>query len=246
MTWYVQVQNQAYGPYTDEQMHSFVTEGRITDTSLITSDPRTGYFHAKAYEYFQYWSQSVPQAQIQTDNVLDKTQIAVGGQATTSRQSNVYANPYQAAQDNQAKERQSAPSVAQQPVVPQSLSRATAPVNTAEDHNGQIANPPHHGVMVQSDAAYKVYLVMAEIRSEGAMGFLKSLQEFGIAQRIGDTVWLVRSRSGVEQMRNVLSQSLSRQDRLFILDSHESKTAWFNIGADLDSRIRELWSLDDE
>jgi len=30
---------------------------------------------------------------------------------------------------------------------------------------------------------------------------------------------------------------------LFILDSFANKTAWSNIGADMDVRIREMWGV---
>jgi len=82
---------------------------------------------------------------------------------------------------------------------------------------------------------------MAEINSEGTMGFLQSLQKFGQAERLSNTIWLLRSQASVEQLRNALSQTLNSQDRLFIMDSSDSKPAWFNIGADLDHRIRDLW-----
>jgi len=45
-------------------------------------------------------------------------------------------------------------------------------------------------------------------------------------------------------LRNTLSQCLTRDDRLFLLDSFANKTAWFNIGADMDARIRELWDIE--
>jgi hypothetical protein len=85
---------------------------------------------------------------------------------------------------------------------------------------------------------------MAEIRSENGMQFLQALQTQGAAQRIGDAVWVLRSANSVEQLRNKLSQCLTRDDRLFLLDSFANKTAWFNIGADMDARIRELWDLE--
>lgn len=86
-----------------------------------------------------------------------------------------------------------------------------------------------------------VLLVMAEIRSAQGMPFLQALQTHGPAQRIGDTVWLLRSTVSADNLRASLSQTLSKQDRLFILDSFHNKTAWFNIGADMDQRIRDLW-----
>jgi len=85
---------------------------------------------------------------------------------------------------------------------------------------------------------------MAEIRSGNGMQFLQVLQNEGIAQRIGDSVWLLRSGATVEQLRNRLSQTLTRDDRLFLLDSFKNETAWFNIGSDMDVRIRELWDME--
>lgn len=202
MHWYVQVQNQAYGPYSEEQMQSFVSEGRINENSLITNAPDSGYFHAVAYDVFKLWSGT-------------GQSMAVGAEVQSYQQMSPYTQPYKAPKT-------------QQHIVPEPVIVAAQASPTA------------------STAPTNVFLVMAEIQSEGAMGFLKALQSFGTAQRIGDTVWLLRSASGVEQLRNALSQSLDRQDRLFILDSSANKTAWFNIGADLDNRIRELWDEEED
>lgn len=116
--------------------------------------------------------------------------------------------------------------------------QAVAP-NPAPIHQPQIAPQP-----VQQVAANTVFLVMAEIRSGNGMQFLQALQNEGIAQRIGDAVWLLKSGTSVEQLRNRLSQTLTRDDRLFLLDSFKNKTAWFNIGSDMDVRIRELWDME--
>ena len=88
-----------------------------------------------------------------------------------------------------------------------------------------------------------VFIVMAEIRSVNGMDFLQALQSQGTAQRIGDSLWLLKSDTSVEKLRNILSQTLTGDDRLFLLDSFANKTAWFNIGTNMDARIRELWDL---
>jgi hypothetical protein len=93
-------------------------------------------------------------------------------------------------------------------------------------------------------AANTVFIVMAEIRSGNGMQFLQALQNEGLAQRIGDSVWLLRSGTRVEQLRNRLSQALTRDDRLFMLDSFKNETAWFNIGSNMDVCIRELWDME--
>lgn len=197
MSWFVQVQNQNYGPYTDEQMQAFVQEGRVNASSIITNDINSGFFNATAFEVFKYWS--------------GEQQIAVGG-------SNPH--PYQPA-----------------PVIPATSTPQSTLITPHTVHEAPQVQP-------QSGPS-SVFLVMAEINSEGTMGFLQALQRFGQAERISDTIWLLRSQASVEQLRNALSQTLNRQDRLFLLDSRENKPAWFNIGADLDHRIRDLWE-DDE
>lgn len=117
---------------------------------------------------------------------------------------------------------------------PQALAPNPAPVQQA-----QIA--PQVAIKPDTNT---VFIVMAEIRSGNGMAFLQTLQNEGVAQRIGDSVWLLRSGTSVEQLRNRLSQTLTRDDRLFLLDSFKNETAWFNIGSDMDVRIRELWDME--
>ena len=116
--------------------------------------------------------------------------------------------------------------------------QAVAP-NPAPIHQAQIAPQA-----TPQTAANTVIFVMAEIRSGNGMQFLQALQNEGIAQRIGDSVWLLRCGESVEHLRNRLSQTLTRDDRLFLLDSFKNETAWFNIGSDMDVRIRELWDME--
>ena len=213
MHWYVNVKNQAYGPYSDDQMRGFVVEGRVTTNSLISNAPANGFYSAGDYDAFNLWCGQ--QATLQP-------LFAVGGASTGAHA--VPAPQY---------EQQAAP-IAQ--AVAQQATRHDTPVSASS-----VSQP------IQSTTNSKscVFLIMAEIRSDGEMAFLQTMQSFGQAERIGDTVWLVRSPRTVEQIRNTLSQTLNQQDRLFILDSKASKTAWFNIGADLDHRIRELWDEDE-
>jgi hypothetical protein len=199
MSWFVQVQNQNYGPYTDTQMQAFVQEGRVNGSSLLTNDVNSGFFNASGFDVFKYWS--------------GEQQIAVSGGGPRAYQPTPIAPAV-------------ATPVHQSPLItPQAVHRAP---------EGQAQPSPS-----------SVFLVMAEINSEGTMAFLQALQRFGQAERISDTIWLLRSQASVEQLRNALSQTLNRQDRLFLLDSRANKPAWFNIGADLDHRIRDLWE-DDE
>ena len=101
----------------------------------------------------------------------------------------------------------------------------------------------HPAPTPQSAPVSSVFLIMAEINSENAMQFLGLLQQFGKAERIGDTVWLLKAPMDINTLHSQLSATLTRQDRLFIHDSLNNKTAWHNIGADMDQRIREMWNI---
>ncbi len=212
MHWYVNVENQAYGPYSDDQMQAFVSEGRVSAGSMISNAPQSGYFAASEYEAFGLWSGTL------------QPQIAVNAtpQYAPIQQAPLQKNPYE------------------QNLIQQNNMQAEPQVQAA--YQAPAAQPRDMAPAASENST--IYLIMAEIRSNGEIAFLKTMQNFGKAQRVGDAVWLVRSSYSVEQLRNTLSQTLNQQDRLFIMVSDEARPAWFNIGADLDHRIRELWDED--
>lgn len=60
--WYVLVDSQSYGPYASDIMASFVREGRIISTSLISRHPQQGFIPAATVPIFQNWSRVTMQA----------------------------------------------------------------------------------------------------------------------------------------------------------------------------------------
>ncbi len=209
-TWYVQVNGQAYGPYTGGQMRDFVAEGRVNTQSMISQSAAQNFAYAGNFQSFSAWSgqqaQQMQTAQPQQSQILRP--ISASGGGVLARQ------------------------IAPAGYSPQAVAPSPAP------------NPAPNLAPVSQPAQLTVFMVMAEIRSGNGMQFLQTLQAQGAAQRIGDALWVLRSANSVEQLRNTLSQCLTRDDRLFLLDSFANKTAWFNIGADMDARIRELWDIE--
>ena len=125
--------------------------------------------------------------------------------------------------------------------VNQQHASVTMPVAVGQSHYSQ----PDRAIQQPSTNPSKqeaVLLVMAEIQSGQDMPFLTALQTAGSAQRIGDTVWLLRGRLTADQLCQHLQQNLTKQDRLFILDSFKNEKAWFNIGADMGNRIQRIWA----
>jgi hypothetical protein len=173
--WYIQVEQQNYGPFDDQTLWAFMCEGRVNAQSLISQYPNTGYHPVSAEPGLMNWLAQVPQSQQPQTN------------------------------------------------------QATQPAQTQAQPRPQ--------------AAQTVFMVMAEIRSGRAMEFLQMLQGLGDVERIGDSVWILKARASSEDIRNILCQPLGSDDRLFIMDSFANETAWFNLGAQMDSRVRELWDV---
>jgi len=94
---------------------------------------------------------------------------------------------------------------------------------------------------VQHSPQETLFIVMAEVDPQTGMNFLRALQSFGHVQRIGDSVWLLHASHTLTDVKAALTTTLKKRDRLFIHDCFANQQGWQNIGADLDSRIREIW-----
>ena len=160
--WFIQVDGQAYGPFDDKTLWSYMIEGRVSAQSLISQTANTGYRPVSADPGLMNW-----------------------------------------------------------------LSQATeTPEKTSEP-----------------EAKPTVFMIMAEIRSGRGMNFLQSLQSLGSTQRLGGSVWILQARTNAETLRDILSQPLSADDRLFVLDSFANETAWFNLSPEMDDQIAQLWNI---
>lgn len=213
-SWFVQFNGQVYGPYNSVQMQGFCAEGRVTEHSIISQSPSQGYAPATQFQSFLQWTGRLQ-----------------------------HAAPLQTPQPVQIQHAAQAAQVLRPISAPQSgvLARQQAPLGYAPEAVAPNPAPAEHPEPQTN--AMTVLIVMAEIRSENGMAFLQALQGYGTAQRIGDSVWLLKSETSVEQLRNSLSQTLTGDDRLFLLDSFANKTAWFNIGTNMDAKIRDLWDI---
>jgi len=228
-SWYVQINGQTYGPYSAAQMQGFCAEGRITEYSIISQSAVQGYAYARQFQSFFQWT-----GQLQAVQPLAQAQTPVQNQLSSPTPAQVL-RPISAPQT----------SVLARQITPvDNAPAALAPNPTPQVQPAPLQSDPVQPALELQTTAKTVFIVMAEIRSSNGMNFLQALQGQGLAQRIGDSVWLLKSETRVEQLRNVLSQTLTGDDRLFLLDSFANKTAWFNIGTDMDARIRQLWDLD--
>lgn len=84
--------------------------------------------------------------------------------------------------------------------------------------------------------------VHAEIHSGAWNGFMAALETMGRICELAPGFWLVRTRFGVGVMRNTLSQTLERGDKFIVVDATKDRFAWFNLGPEIDVRIKEVWN----
>lgn len=216
MQWFAQVQGQIYGPYSDSHMQTYVAEGRIAATSLISNVPADGFYPASSYDVFSFWAGT---GQVSAHQAVGDNTIGGGASYHSAAPSH---QPYEAPLSN--------------------ISASNTPlIQPSQAVTQSYSLTPQNGAQESASEALTIFMIMAEIRSDGLMDFLSALQAFGTAERVGDAVWLLKASATADALRNSLSQALSRQDRMFIIDCTQNRTAWFNIGADLDSRIRHLW-----
>lgn len=97
-----------------------------------------------------------------------------------------------------------------------------------------------YAASAQQQAGACVMLVMAEIPSERAMTFLQTLQSIGDAQRLGHSVWIVRTHLGATQLRDTLATALTATDRLFVMDASRADHATLHLGQMVEARMRHM------
>lgn len=253
-TWFVQIGDTIYGPYTTGQMNGYIAEGRITANSWVTTNPSLPFKNAYDFKNFMpAFTLHSPRAHAEphpnrSETVFEPStplnstpRETYSPKKPVSSKTNTFGlNIYELSTPlEQTSLTQNTPHTPQ--TTPIHADHNRAQVSQAEILLDSAIDETQKVEAVQQPDE-TVVLIMAELKTEQTMGFLKALQLCGIAERISHSVWLIRTPLSATALRNRLSHTISETDRLFIMDSYNGQTAWFNIGSDMDARIRRLWS----
>lgn len=84
--------------------------------------------------------------------------------------------------------------------------------------------------------------VHAEIFSGAWTQFMAALESMGSICELAPGLWLVRTRFSAGVIRNTLSQTLERGDRFVVIDATRDRVAWFNLGPEIDVKIKDVWN----
>src|SRR5262249_5471185 len=84
--------------------------------------------------------------------------------------------------------------------------------------------------------------VFAQIQSGAHTAFMAALEDMGALCELAPGLWLVRTRLSAGMLRNTLSQTLELGDKFVVMDATRDRFAWFNLGPEVDVRIKQVWN----
>ncbi|MBL6852726.1 MAG: DUF4339 domain-containing protein [Alphaproteobacteria bacterium] len=195
-TWTISVGGRSYGPYTYEQMQSFVGEGRLAPHSMVAKTPSTE--HLPAGEDPTLIRLFMPAAPRPVERPGHGQGPSATGKFVTARGVEI---------DEE----------------------------TIQPTFGRSADEPRGGERGR-------FVVVADMKSRSIAGLEEEIFNLGPAYSLMPQAWLLSSDMPINQIRNTLVQKLGKMDMLFIVDATHNKAAWFNFGPESDSRIRRVWT----
>lgn len=93
----------------------------------------------------------------------------------------------------------------------------------------------------QTETAGANFVVIADLRSRSSSPFEGAMIRMGEVYRLNSLVWLLHSDRTAGTIRNELIQHMGLSDNLVIIDATRGRTAWSNLGPEVDTRIRKVW-----
>ena len=65
-----------------------------------------------------------------------------------------------------------------------------------------------------------------------------NLKSYGLWAKPLESVWLIKSSFGVEQLRNSIQAHIDANDKIFVVDVTTRAAAWFNLPVDVSTWIK--------
>jgi hypothetical protein len=93
----------------------------------------------------------------------------------------------------------------------------------------------------RAEVAGANFVIIADLRSRGSAPFEAAVGRLGHAHRLNSLVWFLHSDRSAGTIRNELIQHIGHSDNLVIVDATRDRTAWFNLGPEVDAKIRKVW-----
>ncbi len=92
-----------------------------------------------------------------------------------------------------------------------------------------------------SELAHSNFVIAFQLKSRGDNKLEEAIMKLGPAAKISTGVWVLNAPYTAGSLRNLLVEHFSKSDSLFVVDATSGKTAWLNLGPEVDARIRRVW-----
>lgn len=105
----------------------------------------------------------------------------------------------------------------------------------------EASKPASRPIAVAAEPAFANFVVMIEVGPQTLPSFEGAMTKLGEVYRLNSHVWLVHTELSANAIRSDIARHLGPQDMLFIVDATRDKTAWLNLGATAEAKVRWLW-----
>lgn len=218
-----------YGPYAAQQIRSYIAEGRITASSLISREG--GAWTAAAEDSFC----AGIFAQRQRRNVDEPEPAPPVAPAAPAGTTEPQRAPQSSSSAREAflKELEGVRSL--KPADPAAARPAGPP------RPDQPSAAPMFPTERDVHAEPTNFVIVFDLRSRGHNKLEEHIMSLGRAVRVLPGVWLLNATMTSGAIRNQLMKYFGTNDTFCIVDATRDKLAWFNLGPEVDSQIRQVW-----
>jgi hypothetical protein len=219
----ISIGGKIYGPYAAQQMRSYIAEGRVTASSLIS---REGGAWTPASDD-PFCAQIFGQRTGRSENTVPPAPAApTGGIAQRTAASS-------SAREAFLKELEGVRGI--KPV------EAPAPRQVGPPRPDQPAAAPLFPTERDAQTEPSNFIIVFDVRSRGHGKLEEHIMSLGRAVRVMQGMWLLNAAMTSGAIRNQLMKHFGSNDTFVIVDATRDKLAWFNLGPEIDSQIRQVW-----
>lgn len=85
------------------------------------------------------------------------------------------------------------------------------------------------------------FVIIMDIKARYAGPLEQAIMSLGPAYKLATNVWCVNANGTAAGLLNDLSVHIGKSDSMFIVDATRDRTAWNNLGPEIDAKIRRVW-----
>lgn len=219
----ISIGGKIYGPYAAEQMRSYIAEGRVTASSLISREGGA-WTPASDDPFCAQILELRARRGAGSSASARPAPAAVGGdpaKATPSAAREAFLKELEGVRSQQT--------------------RQPAPRTAGTAHPEQQVAAPLFPTERDAQADPCNFVIVFDLKSRGHGKLEEHIMSLGKAARVSSGVWLLNAAMTSGAIRNQLMKHFGTLDTFFIIDATRDKLAWFNLGPELDAQIRQVW-----